>query len=149
VIREATSEDLDAVLALSVALVIEQYDSLFTPNPVTMRATGQRLVDDPRGVMLVDYDVGEELTGTLGGLVYEHPCSGEQVASEVFWYVRPKYRGTSGLRLLDAFEAWALAHDARLVQMVAPTDRVALIYQRRGYTAVEQTFQRRLARREG
>jgi hypothetical protein len=84
------------------------------------------------------------VTGMIGGVVLAHPVMGVRTASELFWWVNPTARGRAGLRLLQAFEAWARAQGAAVVQMIAPTEAVGRLYARFGYVPVEMTYQRRL-----
>ncbi len=82
-------------------------------------------------------------TGMIAMLAYDHPFSGERIAFEVVWWVDPEARG-DGLRLLRAAEEWARDQGIKKMQMIAPNERVGVLYQRLGYLPVETSFQRSL-----
>jgi GNAT superfamily N-acetyltransferase len=118
------------------------YAELVTANPARMQAVVEQVIASPDGVVLVS-DPASRLTGMIGVLVYDHPYSGERTGFDLFWWVEPEARG-HGVRLMRAAEAWARDRGATRMQMVAPTARVGLLYQRLGYHAIETAFQRRL-----
>lgn len=85
----------------------------------------------------------EMIVGALGGVLFPDPNTGEPVATEFFWYVRPEARG-AGLKLLPEFERWAVEAGAARVHMVhllklAP-EKLGRLYQRRGYTPTETLY---------
>ena len=59
------------------------------------------------------------------------------------WWVDPAARGI-GLALLRRAERWAAETGAAAIQMIAPATnpRVGRIYERRGYRALETSYQR-------
>lgn len=83
------------------------------------------------------------LTGAIGLLLYPHPMDGETTAVELFWWVNPEVRG-EGLRLLRIAEDAAKESGAKRMQMIAPNERVAKLYERKGYERVETMYQRAL-----
>jgi GNAT superfamily N-acetyltransferase len=62
---------------------------------------------------------------------------------EVFWWVEPEHRG-EGVKLLREAEKRAKHAGAQTMQMIAPTDKVAGLYQRFGYEFVEAAYQKSL-----
>ena len=141
-IREATLEDVGAIVALGEALRAEQYGQSVTSNLAKMSELTLNLITAEHGLVLVDDREGT-LVGILGAFVYDHPISGDRTAVEVFWYVAPAFRG-AGVRLLRRLEAWAKAAGAVMLQMIAPTSEVGLLYERMGFTMLETTFQKGL-----
>ncbi len=83
------------------------------------------------------------LAGMLAMHLYEHPFSGERVAAELVWWVEPEQRGI-GVRLLRRAEQWAREHDAAVLEMGAPSERVARFYEAVGFHATDRMYQRRL-----
>jgi len=76
------------------------------------------------------------------------PVSGELAGVELFWWLDPQWRrGTTAVRLLELGETWAFANGAVWLQMIQPigNDRLAEFYRRRGFLALETTWQKRLA----
>lgn len=145
-IRPAHALDRPRLLYLALSFAAESaYARFVNANP------GQvgRYVDFvlERGAFFVAEREGEIVGFIAGFLAQEHPVSGECIASECAWYVEPQHRhGTLGVRLLDAFEGWALSHGAERVEMIAPyASDVGAFYQRRGYEPVETVYQRRVA----
>lgn len=94
------------------------------------------------GCVVVSERAGR-IVGMLGYVIFPHFLSGELVAGEVFWWVEPEERG-EGVKLLRAAEARAKDFGAVSMQMIAPNDRVAGLYERLGYRRVETSFQRPL-----
>lgn len=92
--------------------------------------------------------LGTRLVGMVGMALVCAPLTGELTASEAMWWVDPVHRrGRLGIRLWDEAEAWAVGRGAVLIHMIAPAgaDTVAGMYARRGYVALETTWQKRLA----
>jgi GNAT superfamily N-acetyltransferase len=116
------------------------YRRYVVENAEQMTSTATMLVE--RGGMLVS-DRDGCVVGMLGYILFPHFLSGETVASEVCWWVEPEYRG-EGLKLLRAAETHAKERGAVHMQMIAPSDQVASIYQRCGYQFVEAAYQRTL-----
>lgn len=138
VIRRAEPADLPRVVRLGLRFLAEIYPGKLVPNPDRMARTVRWLLeDDTRALFVSDHD--GEVTGMLGLFVYEHPMSGEQTASEMFWYVEPGHRG-HGLRLLKAARDWAKASGAITIQMVAPGHDVERLYRQLGYEKIETSY---------
>jgi GNAT superfamily N-acetyltransferase len=101
---------------------------------------GKQLID--AGGLLVSERNGQ-VVGMIGFVVFPHFMSGETVAGEVFWWVEPGHRG-DGLRLLKEAERRARQAGAKSMQMIAPTEQVAKVYERMGFRYVESSYQRAL-----
>lgn len=143
-IRLATPADLDAIVTLGEHFLAEStYRPVLAKNPAQMRALATRLIETDDGDIFVAAR-DETLLGMFGAFVFAHPISGELVASEVFWYVDPVWRGV-GLRLLYAAQRWARARGAVVLQLIAPTPDVATLYEKLGYIRIETLYQRRIA----
>ncbi len=110
-----------------------------TFDPVVFTATWQQLLSTGAGGLFVLEEDGKML-GAIGAIAYPCPNNGETIAAEMFWYVRREHRGR-GLRLFDAFEAWAKAKGARRLAMVHLLEltpaALERFYRSRGYRAVE------------
>lgn len=85
----------------------------------------------------------DDIIGALGGVLFPDPNTGEPVATEFFWYVRPEARG-AGLKLLPEFERWASEAGAVRVHMVhllrLTPEKLGRLYQRRGYMPTETLY---------
>lgn len=88
---------------------------------------------------------GDELVGVLGGILYPDSNDGVLVATEMFWFVASKHRGTVGsLRLFDAYEKWAKERGAGRIAMIhlqalAP-ETLEKLYLRKGYRKLESHY---------
>lgn len=111
----------------------------------SLRAFIESLIDNPSAAIFVA-EKDAHVIGMLGVLGYVHPMSGEKCAGELFWWLDPNHRGAGGW-LLRRAEQWAREYGAGSMQMIAPADnaRVAEMYQRLGYEAVETAYHRTLA----
>lgn len=133
--------DVPRLVELGLRFRLEsEYRDHLGENPAKMAELAANLANC--GSLLVSERAGE-LVGMLGYVVFPHFLSGETVAGEVFWYVSPEHRG-EGLKLLRAAEERARAAGAKYMQMIAPNDRVASVYERLDYQFVESAYQRKL-----
>lgn len=142
-IREATPDDVPELVAMGGEFIASVYAGRLGDDAEARAALMHRLIGtDDMALFVMERDAG--VTGMIGMVIYPNPISGERTAGEVFWWVAPDARG-SGVELLARAEAWAKAHGARKIQMVAPNARVARLYERRGYRYLETVLQREIA----
>jgi GNAT superfamily N-acetyltransferase len=87
--------------------------------------------------------------GLIAGVLQPHPFNPDiLVASELWWWVTPPARGTrAGHELLDAFEGWALEHEADLINFTLEADSPVRdrTLERRGYRLFERQFLREVS----
>ncbi len=139
-IRYANDADMARVIEMGCRFINSTpYRAHLTPSPAHMERLYQMLMLNDGGVLLAERD--GQIVGMLGYMIYEHPMSGERGAVEFFWWVEPDARG-DGMRLLRRAERDARDRGALRLQMIAPTDQVASVYQRLGYTFVESAYQK-------
>lgn len=140
-IRDATEKDIPRMVEMGRAFRSgSTYEKHLADNPEKMAELGRKLI--AANSLLVDESDGE-IHGMLGYVIHNHFMSGETFAGEIFWWVNEDNRGF-GLKLLREAEKRAKAAGATQMQMIAPNERVASLYQRLGYGFVESTFQRAL-----
>ena len=143
-LREARPADVPRLVEMGTHFIATtQYRTKLATNVRALAETMRRLIAIPQAVLIVAEYQGD-LIGMLAVVAVEHPLSGETTASEMFWWVEPAYRGRLGLYLLRAGEAWAQSRGATRIQMIAPDERVAKLYRRRGYSRLEEVYQRTL-----
>lgn len=142
-IRRATAADYDAMAEMG------QHFLNATPYGQCVSASAETLASFTRSIggldtaILLVADTGDRLVGMVAGWVFPHPFSGQLVASELVWWVEPDARGSVGVRLLQAFETWAVERGATAIQMIAPEgSSIGTLYERRGYRRVEALYQR-------
>lgn len=94
------------------------------------------------GVVFVCEEDGK-FVGTLGGFKFPDPCNGKLMATEMFWFVLPEYRGR-GKELLVEFEDWAKENKCERIIMVHLKDVmpeiVKNIYIKKGYIEMETHY---------
>lgn len=102
-------------------------------DPASMEATFKAMLEGGHPLF-----VGER--GAIGGTCTRHPFNDDHViVQELFWWSE----GREGLSLLAAFEEYARerAHSIRMLTLEAVNpDRMARLYEKRGYAPVERGF---------
>lgn len=143
-IRRLTERDVPAVVEMGLRfLASPEYRTYFTGDASRLEILIRMGVGSEGMASWVAEHEDGTLVGMLGVVVFNHPMSGERVASEIAWWVNPEARGI-GMRLLREAERWAKAQGATRLLMVAPNDRVGGFYQRLGFSPVETSYQRSL-----
>ena len=85
------------------------------------------------------------VAGLLMATVFDHPFGAGLCAKETAWFVSPVSRGRGAVRMLDAYEAWAIEQGCAVVGMASlALNDVSKIYQRQGYAPVETHFMKYL-----
>lgn len=103
-------------------------------------------------ILLLETAVGQ-VAGGLGGIVHPDLLSGKLNAVELFWYVKPEYRGgTWPVRLLREFEVWAATRGCDQVCMIhmecSMPARLKEFYLRSGYQLIETVYRKNLNSRQ-
>jgi hypothetical protein len=145
-VRPATEADVPVLIEMGCRFIASsRYAGLMAAVPAqqaqltaTLLAQGGCWVlEGPEGVV-----------GMLGLVLAPLPMTGELAALECMWWVEPGWRhGASALQMWEEGEAWARNQGATCIQMIQPVGQEALgvLYRRRGYVAVETTWQKPLA----
>jgi GNAT superfamily N-acetyltransferase len=121
---------------------------------------GQKFVDSwisilstiPSTILLLRHH--HEVIGGLGGAITPDLNDGRLCAQELFWFVDPQHRGGSGsVRLVQAFEEWAVSKGAVEMRMVrlltgGDTERLDGFYTKRGYGKLEMHYWKPLKKEE-
>lgn len=153
-IRFAGHRDIPALIQMGQHFHSSSpYANLVPLDLATVERTGRTLIDGEDSAIIIalsgEQRIDIHAVGMLGLAVYSHPISGVRVASELFWWVEPEFRGHTGLKLLRLAEKWAVSRGAKVLQMIAPTVQTEQLYNRLGYTKVETSYQLGLEAREG
>lgn len=132
---------------VEVATLLPEFRALsrfIEGEPAVFVESWQRILNAGFGVifMLV---VDGACHGAIGGMEYRDPCSGKQVATEAFWFVRETHRGSvASIRLYLTFERWARERGCEQIQMVHMADvdpkRLAGMYRRMGFELMEVRY---------
>lgn len=149
-IRRMEESDIQAMVDMGVAMVNESstYESDFL-SPTRIGVLADALLRDPDQAAWLAVDAGPTPIGMLLGFVVDDPLFDYRVAGEHLLYVRPENRGgTTAIRLIRAFEAWAKDRGARyarpgITTMIHP-DRTARLYQALGYEPIGYCLRKEL-----
>ena len=147
-IRRATLDDIPAIARLGREFHAQAGWDEIAYNEADCAASLAALMQS--GVFLcVVAEHGGEIVGMASGVmspVYFN--AGHKSGEELFWYVSPDAPQLAGIRLLEALEREARGAGCQTWQMKALDrlngERMAALYQRRGYRASEQTYIKRL-----
>lgn len=140
-VRQATVDDVPAIVATGDRFVQDTvYREALADNPAQRAHFVTWLVTTPDGAVWVLEDQ-DTVVGILGGMIYAHPMDGRRTAAEMFWWVDPGARG-HGLKLLRAFERWAVAQEAEKVVVAAPSSEVERLCERLHYVKREVSYER-------
>jgi GNAT superfamily N-acetyltransferase len=143
-IRDATIEDLDAIVAMGEDFLKGSLFGHHIPTrPTALRAFAERLVTMEDATILLALE-GDLPVGMLALVVWVNPMFDERVATEFAWWVHPDRRGI-GVRLLKRGTQWGKDHGATALQMGAPNDKVARFYEACGFELVEMLYQKVIA----
>lgn len=141
-IRKATMDDMPRLIQMGRHFIGQTgYQRHIAANDIQMQVLAHHLMTNENTTIFA-FERDGELIGMLGCMIFDHPVSGEKIASEVFWWVEPESRGV-GFDLLRQFEKWAKAKGAAKMQMGAPAGTtVGKFYERLGFLEVETLYQR-------
>lgn len=86
-----------------------------------------------------------EYRGVVAGLfmaaAFDHPFGAGMCAKETVWFISPVARGRGAVRMLRAYEAWAIEQGCAVVGMASRfLIDVSKIYRREGYAPDETHF---------
>lgn len=144
-IREATHDDIPAMLALGEAMHQESRYAVHAWNTDKVRHLIGALVAGDNGLALVAELEGEIVGGFLGSLS-AHYFTNAMTASDYALFVAPAHRGSSAAaHLVGRFIAWARGHNADMIQIGTTTgvaeDRTVRLFERAGFERVGQLLE--------
>lgn len=148
-IRHAIIADLPRLEPLAIAFyAASEHLQVFDLEKFTATWTG--LLNSEGAAILVS-EVDGRIVGALGCIAHRDLYSEKQIASEMFWFVLPAFRG-AGLRLYRAFEGWARSRGCDEIRMMALADsmpgKVEDFYGRMGFRIAERLYSKPLALQE-
>lgn len=137
-VRKATIEDGPEVCFMAEKFANESpYRDMYTLQKL-LNVIDQCLMDEDKVVLISEH-------GIIAGVAAEFIYGDSKVATELCWWVDPKFRGSrEGKDLLDAFEGWAKDVGCTYVTMVSIDDSVGSYYEKRGYSLTERAFMKAL-----
>lgn len=150
----ATTEEFHIVKKMALAFLKESpYKDLPKDESKVDNIIFSFLLDgyNKEKVCILCYSSEDEPIGIIAGYTNEAIFTSEKVASEVMWWVDPRFRGRSkaGIELLQAFEHWAGMVGSSFIQMqsLASLDdsgAIDKIYKRMGYEPKEISYLKRV-----
>lgn len=126
-IREATTADIPMIVDMIEDLRAAVDGLMPVSRPWTANVVAN-LIQSPDGVVFISNG------GFLAGCLQPTVVNPAKVAMELGWFARDR----SGMRLLRAFEAWAVDKGAEMVKM--STGAVGPDLARLGYTMTEKNW---------
>jgi len=83
--------------------------------------------------------------GLLAFATADHHFSGEKYSAELMWYVEPEHRkGGVAIKMMWEAERIAKEQGSKHFVFTAPTDEVAALYKRFGYSQLEVNYRKAL-----
>lgn len=148
IVRRAVIDDIEVLAELGRNFWVQTHLGQTVPY----------VVEDARDILTVclEHDLlfvathNNQTIGFIGGVSFPLMTNRSvKIGQETFWWVEPEHRSTgAGLKLLDTIEKaakeqglkyWSMLHLANINPVL-----MSKIYQRRGYTAAENTFTKEL-----
>jgi GNAT superfamily N-acetyltransferase len=145
-IRPVTSDDVPDVLRMARRFLSSDgpYHGRIAVNDASVCALATLLMDGGERLGLVA-ESGGQVVGMFGMFCFTHPITNERVAAELCWWIDPEARGSRlALQLLRTAETWARDAGAQVIEMIAPDERVAQLYDRIGYERTDVHYRKTL-----
>jgi GNAT superfamily N-acetyltransferase len=110
-------------------------------------ASWKALIESETGVMFLLLDEGT-VRGAIGGVAFPDINSGTLISQEFFWFVSSSARGSYGVRLYKAFEAWSRERGCAQIRMGHLLDlmpeKVSAFYRAMGFRPIETNYAKEL-----
>ena len=145
-IREATVEDLDFMVASGSLMAKEGHYSIYGFNADKTRAVIEHMINAENGFVVVSESDGV-LKGWMLASCSEQWFSNDKVAYDLVLYFLPEYRGGSdAFRMVKAYREWAEGQGATEIRIGTTTgvneDRTARLYEKAGFESFGKIFTR-------
>jgi len=102
------------------------------------------------GALIILAESGNRLAGICGAILYPvYYAPSVLVGSELWWFVKPEFRGSQAGKLMrEAIERWAAENNAQAMLMIAleneKTQAIDRLYRRSGYCPIEHTYMKEI-----
>jgi GNAT superfamily N-acetyltransferase len=145
--RRATLDDIPRMVEMGEAFTAAVQSPVpFDPDGFAERMTMFIGLEDAFIQLLDDRQLGA--VGGIGAFCAPHFLFMKpMMASELFWWIEPEYRGgTAALRLIEDYERWARQKGCGIVafSMFEGDDKVQRVLERRGFKHMESAFAKAL-----
>lgn len=137
-IRPFERSDFDALIALARKMWSESTYRNLNLDDGKLRKLGERMVTDPDMFGFLAEEESGERIGFFIGFIAEHYFGTDKVASDLALFVDPGRRGgMAAIRLMNAFEQWAVSKGAKEICLGITTgvneEITQKLYARLGY----------------
>jgi len=149
-IQEATHRDIPPMVSMLVDGYASEFGGTYSYNEEVSVRSLLAAVDSPNKVVLFSKDDIGRYIGGIGGVIYNHPWSGELYGSELFWYVHVDHRNTGlGRELLTNMEDWMRSRDVVKLVMTyikGPGEKaLKYFYKKEGFKPLENQMIREIS----
>lgn len=144
-IRLANKDDLEGIARLGQLFFNETSFKNFTHyDPESVIQFLNALLDSDEGVIVVA-TIDNEMIGMCAAVLYPIYFNlKDKGAQELFWWVNPEHRGTTGKHMLRLMESEVKRRGAASFTMIAleavEPVRTGKIYKRQGYETIEHHY---------
>lgn len=109
----------------------------------------QTYLENPNTCIVVHTDKNEKPAGFLLGVIFVHPFNDAiRLSKDVGWYIEEDARGRLSIanQMLALYEDWACSMGCQFAGMagMGKDPKVGVLYERRGYSAIETHYIKRL-----
>lgn len=145
-IRLATENDLGAIISMAFRFhQASPYQGTQIDFEKVVEALRSYIVGNLREkVVLLLVDFLDHPRGILVGQVTDTLFGYDRQAIELMWWVDEDYRGKESLKLIEAYEDWALRVGAKIVHLALLNtkhkEKLEKLYSRKGYVETETSF---------
>lgn len=125
----------------------EEFHRVFDPSvpfdPVAFLNYWKWALAGDTGIFIIA-EKDHKVAGGVGGVITTFQTSSVPSLVEMFWWVKPEYRGKLGLRLLSEFEREGIKRGAKRCLMAlmegSEPEKVDKIYRAKGYIPFERHY---------
>lgn len=144
--ERATEADIPRIMECAREFCIQLVWPL---NESHYQDTWRGFLQSGQGCIFLLVNDDGQVAGGIGGIKRQELLSGDWMAVELFWYVRPEFRrGMWPIKLLRAFEQWAVASQCKHISMIAMRnsmpEKMEDFYLRYGYEVIETVYHRKI-----
>lgn len=142
-VRRATLDDLNAIVELGIETWPDAPFSQLPPSRAWMHQSIARFLhtDGAAGWLLCE---DRTLVGVLAVSLLDHWMTGQRIAVQWWWWIRPEHRNGQGLRLLRAAEDWAKIHHASEMHLLSVNANFDALCEALRYNKLETTYSKEL-----
>jgi RimJ/RimL family protein N-acetyltransferase len=135
-LRDATSADAAEIERMGLRFLSDEgpYRGRFKTSPEALRRLLELMLRPTALALVLEAEPGR-LVGMFGAFLFEHPITGQRVASELCWWVDPEARGASvkATSMVQVAVRWAQDAGAEWFEVIAPNERISAFYERIGF----------------